>query len=102
MNYFKDTETIEVVEDHKWGCAKVMFHQPQIVFTHVEIYAGYGMPRHLHEDVDQFSYIVSGRGEVVVGDEHIAVKTGMVYRAPVARGREATEARTYEIKRSYA
>lgn len=84
VKYFKDTKAMPAIEVHEWGRATIVFYQPQIAFTLVEIYAGYGMPRHLHEDVDQFCYIVSGAGEAVVGDERVAVKPGMAYRAPAA------------------
>jgi len=88
MGYFKDVAAMEAIEVHEWGRAKVMFYQPQIAYTWVEIYAGYGMPRHLHEDVDQFTYIVSGAGEAVVGDEHFAVRPGIAYRAPAMQEHE--------------
>ena len=82
MNYFKDTVTMEAVEQHEWGNAKVVFYQPQIALFLTEIYPGGAMPVHLHEDMDQFTYIVSGEGEAKVGDETRPVKPGIAYQVP--------------------
>ena len=82
MEFLKNTEAMEAVEVHEWGRAKVIFHQPQIAFFLVEIYPGYGMPRHLHEDMDQFCYIVSGEGQVEIGTDLAAVKSQTAYWAP--------------------
>jgi mannose-6-phosphate isomerase-like protein (cupin superfamily) len=88
MRYAKDATAMDAIEVHEWGCAKIVFYQPQIAFSLVEIYSGYGMPRHLHEDVDQFCYVVSGEGETVVGNEHVSLKAGTAYQVPATTEHE--------------
>jgi mannose-6-phosphate isomerase-like protein (cupin superfamily) len=60
----------------------VVFYQPQIALFLTEIYANDAMPRHIHDDMDQFTYIVSGQGEADVGDETFPVRPGIAYRVP--------------------
>jgi len=81
----QQVDDLQPAEAYDFADSRFLFVQPEMGMFYTRVMPNSTMPAHVHEDCHQFSFIVSGRGKVEIGDSHFEMSRGQCIRIPAGQ-----------------